>query len=93
MNSAPFGQSLVRIQPQEKKNSCRSIIQTLEKTEPVFLNVYGAPESIQGMNFASLCSLAGRYDNPIPPRFLAPIDFLKFQLRMTLESHTVHSAL
>ncbi len=32
---------------------------------------------IQGMNFASLCSLAGRYDNPIPTRFLAPIDCLK----------------
>ncbi len=29
------------------------------------------------MNSASLCSLAGRYDNPIPPRFLAPIDSLK----------------
>ncbi len=26
------------------------------------------------MNSASLCSLVGRYDNPIPPRFLAPID-------------------
>ncbi len=31
----------------------------------------------QGMNSASLCSLAGRYDNPIPPRSLAPIDSLK----------------
>ncbi len=31
----------------------------------------------QGMNSASLCSLAGRYENPIPPRCLAPIDFLK----------------
>ncbi len=31
----------------------------------------------QGMNSASLCSLAGRYDNPIPPWFLAPLDFLK----------------
>ncbi len=33
----------------------------------------------QGINSTSLCSLAGRYDNPItiPPRFLAPIDFLK----------------
>ncbi len=31
----------------------------------------------QGMNSASLCSLAGWYDNPIPPRFLAPIDSLK----------------
>ncbi len=29
------------------------------------------------MNSASLCSLAGRYDIPIPPRFLVPIDFLK----------------
>ncbi len=29
------------------------------------------------MNSASLCSLAGRYDNPLPLRFLAPIDFLK----------------
>jgi hypothetical protein len=29
------------------------------------------------MNSVSLCSLAGRYDNPIPPRFLAPIDSLK----------------
>ncbi len=26
-----------------------------------------------------LCSLAGRYDNPIPTRFLVPIDCLKFQ--------------
>jgi hypothetical protein len=29
------------------------------------------------MNSASLCSLAGRYDNPFPTRFLAPIDCLK----------------
>ncbi len=29
------------------------------------------------MNSASLCSLAGQYDYPIPPRFLAPIDSLK----------------
>jgi hypothetical protein len=32
---------------------------------------------LQGMNSASLCSLAGRYDNSIPPRFLAPIGCLK----------------
>ncbi len=31
----------------------------------------------QGMNSASICSLAGRYENPIPPRCLAPLDFLK----------------
>jgi hypothetical protein len=35
------------------------------------------------MNSASLCSLAGRYDNPIPPRFLAPIDFLKIPAQYT----------
>jgi hypothetical protein len=29
------------------------------------------------MNSACLCSQAGRYDNPIHARFLAPIDFLK----------------
>jgi hypothetical protein len=35
------------------------------------------PENrFQGMNSASLCSLV-RYNNPIPPRFLAPIDCLK----------------
>jgi hypothetical protein len=31
----------------------------------------------QGINSASLFSLAGRYENPIPPQCLAPIDFLK----------------
>jgi hypothetical protein len=30
-----------------------------------------------GLNSTSLCSLAGRYDNPIPTRFLAPIECLK----------------
>jgi hypothetical protein len=29
------------------------------------------------MNSASLCSLAGWYENPIPPQCLAPIDVLK----------------
>jgi hypothetical protein len=37
----------------------------------------------QGMNSASLCSLAGRYDNPFPPRFLAPIDSLKIPAPIT----------
>jgi hypothetical protein len=36
-----------------------------------------ARNRFQGMNSASLCRLAGRYDNPIPTRFLAPIDCLK----------------
>jgi hypothetical protein len=29
------------------------------------------------INIYSVCSLAGRYDNPILTRFLAPIDCLK----------------
>ncbi len=37
----------------------------------------GPRNRFQGMNSASLCSLAGRYDNPIPTRCLAPIDFFK----------------
>ncbi len=39
----------------------------------------GPRNRFQGMNSASLCtcSLAGRYDNPLPPRFLAPIDSFK----------------
>jgi hypothetical protein len=50
--------------------------------ELVFLNVYGPQNRFHGMNSASLCSLAGRYDNPLPLpplplRFLAPIASLK----------------
>ncbi len=31
----------------------------------------------QGTNSARMCSLAGRYENSIPSRFLAPIDCIK----------------
>jgi hypothetical protein len=37
----------------------------------------------QGINSASLFSLAGRYENPIPPQCLAPIDFLKIPAQAT----------
>ncbi len=30
----------------------------------------------QGINSSSLCNLAGRYENPISTRFLAPIEYL-----------------
>jgi hypothetical protein len=42
------------------------------------------------MNSASLFSLAGRYDNPILPRLLAPIDYLKIPaqyLQIKLNGH------
>ncbi len=44
---------------------------------PYFKTFMEPRNRFQGMNSASLCSLAGRYDNPILPRFLAPIDCLK----------------
>jgi hypothetical protein len=47
-------------------------------SEGIFLNFEGAWELIlKSRNFARLCRLAGRYDNPIPSRFLAPIDCSK----------------
>jgi hypothetical protein len=42
------------------------------------------------MNSASLCSLAGRYENPIPPRCLAPIDFLKIPALLN-QTHSLRS--
>ncbi len=42
-----------------------------------FWTCMGPRNRFQGMNSASLCSLAGRYNNPIPTRCLAPIHFLK----------------
>ncbi len=49
----------------------------------------------QEINSASLCSLAGRYHNLIPPQFLAPIDFLKIPALYFLSifsiSHFPHS--
>ncbi len=32
---------------------------------------------------ASLCSLAGRYDNPVPIRFLAPTDWSKIPAQVS----------
>jgi hypothetical protein len=61
-------------------------------SEPVFLNVYGAQESILRHQY-SLYSLAGRYDYPIPTRCLAPIDFLKIPAlyrRNDFEAGNIH---
>ncbi len=44
-----------------------------EESRARILNFKGAQESIPRIQ----CSLAGRYDNPIPTRFLAPIVGLK----------------
>jgi hypothetical protein len=39
----------------------------------------------QGMNSASLCSLAGRYDNPIPPRFQPPETLYKIPAQFAVQ--------
>ncbi len=49
----------------------------LRVQSPYFSTFVEPRNRFQGMNSASLCSLAGRYDNPIPTRFPAPIDCLK----------------
>jgi hypothetical protein len=46
----------------------------------IFKRLFEPKSRFQGMNSASLCCLAGRYDNTIPTRFLAPIDSLKISL-------------
>jgi hypothetical protein len=65
----------------------KSIYETflvISHTVPVFLNVMGPRNRFQGMNSASLCSLPGRYDNPLPPRFLTPINSLKIPALYTM---------
>jgi hypothetical protein len=44
----------------------REGLAVLTYTEAVFLNFYGYRNLFQGIDSASLCSLAGRYENPIP---------------------------
>ncbi len=51
-----------------------------------FLTFKEPKNLFQGTNSARLCSLAGRYNNPIPTRFLAPTDCLKIPAQVfTLE--------
>ncbi len=48
------------------------------RPEPLFETFMEPRNRFQGIKSASPCSLACRYDNPIPTRFQAPIDCLKF---------------
>ncbi len=56
-----------------------NVIQFTEKSflSPIFSTFKKPKNRFQGINSASLCSLAGRYDNPVPTWFLAPIDCSK----------------
>jgi hypothetical protein len=58
----------------------------IESQSPYFEMFMEPRNRFKGMNSASLCSLAARYDNPIPTRFLAPIDCLKITAQMLLSS-------
>jgi hypothetical protein len=62
---------------QNKADSWLAKIPTIFVQGPYFQTFMEPRNWLQGMNSASQCSLAGRYDNTIPARFLAPIDFLK----------------
>jgi hypothetical protein len=44
---------------------------------PNFLTFKEPKNRCQWIDSASLCSLAGRYGNPTPTRFLAPVDLLR----------------
>ncbi len=46
-------------------------------TEPEFLNFEEPMNQFQGIYSPNLYNVAGQYDNPIPTRFLTPIDCLK----------------
>ncbi len=50
----------------------------------IFKPTFMEPKNwFQGTNSARLCRLAGRYDDPIPVRFLAPIDCFKIPAQLT----------
>ncbi len=48
-----------------------------KNTSPNFYTFMESRNRFQGIDNASLCSLAGRYDNPIPTRLLAHIECSK----------------
>jgi hypothetical protein len=54
------------------------------RSETVFLNFSGAQESIPA---AYVACMWGRYENPIPTRFLAPIDSSKIQYSSFTPNH------
>ncbi len=61
----------------------QNFIPPRRKQSQYFLTFMEPRNRFQGMNSASLFSLADRYDNPIPTRFLAPIDCLKILAQAT----------
>jgi hypothetical protein len=52
-------------------------------TEPEFFTFREPKNRFQWINSACPCSLGGRYDNPLPSRFLVPVDCLKIPAQCT----------
>ncbi len=52
------------------------------RPETVFLNFEEPRNRFQGIDSPSQCSLAGRYDNPLPTRFLSPVDCSKIPAQL-----------
>jgi hypothetical protein len=52
------------------------------RPETVFLNFEEPRNRFPGIDSASQCSLAGRYDNPLPTRFLSSIDCSKIPAQL-----------
>jgi hypothetical protein len=51
---------------------------------PNFETFNESKDRFQGTNSARLCSLTGKYNSPIPTRFLAPVDCLKIPALFSL---------
>ncbi len=57
----------------------------IQESQSPYFSMFMEPRNrFQGMKSASLFSLAGRYDNPIPTRFLAPVDCLKIPAQASI---------
>ncbi len=52
------------------------------RPETVFLNFEEPRNRFEGIDSASLCSLVGQYDYPLPTRFLSPIDCSKIPAQL-----------
>ncbi len=59
-----------------------TILYVVCTSETVFLNFKEPRNRFQGIDADSLCSMAGRYDNPIQTRLLVPIDCSKISARV-----------
>jgi hypothetical protein len=67
-------------------HSC-TVYTAKDSLSPNFPTFKEPVNQFKGTNYPRLCcSLAGQYDNPIPIRFLAPIDCLKIPAQPTLHS-------